>query len=96
MTRTLKYNWGVKVPLEGFEDKVFYVWFDAVIGYVSFFSQATARLGLKMLRSSFIFPGILLASKTQDLIVDTISSKECRKVLLSEILSNKKKTRSKR
>ena len=40
MTGTLKYNWGVKVPLEGFEDKVFFVWFDAVIGYVTFFSQA--------------------------------------------------------
>ncbi|MBT7557165.1 methionine--tRNA ligase [Candidatus Woesearchaeota archaeon] len=26
---------GVKVPLEGFEDKVFYVWFDAPIGYIS-------------------------------------------------------------
>ena len=23
------------MPLEGFEDKVFYVWFDATIGYVS-------------------------------------------------------------
>lgn len=27
--------WGVKVPLEGYEDKVFYVWFDAPIGYIS-------------------------------------------------------------
>lgn len=27
--------WGIKVPLEGFEDKVFYVWFDAPIGYIS-------------------------------------------------------------
>jgi len=33
ITRDLK--WGVKVPLAGFEDKVFYVWFDAPIGYVS-------------------------------------------------------------
>ena len=29
-------SWGVKVPLEGFEDKVFYVWFDAPIGYITF------------------------------------------------------------
>lgn len=33
ITRDLK--WGVSVPKEGFEDKVFYVWFDAPIGYVS-------------------------------------------------------------
>lgn len=33
ITRDLK--WGTKVPLEGFEDKVFYVWFDAPIGYLS-------------------------------------------------------------
>ncbi len=33
ITRDLK--WGVPVPKEGFEDKVFYVWFDAPIGYVS-------------------------------------------------------------
>jgi methionyl-tRNA synthetase len=33
ITRDLK--WGVPVPLKGFEDKVFYVWFDAPIGYIS-------------------------------------------------------------
>lgn len=33
MTRDLK--WGVPVPVEGFEDKVLYVWFDAPIGYIS-------------------------------------------------------------
>ncbi|MGB3294716.1 MAG: methionine--tRNA ligase [Phormidesmis sp.] len=33
ITRDLK--WGVPVPKEGFADKVFYVWFDAPIGYVS-------------------------------------------------------------
>lgn len=27
--------WGIQVPLKGFEDKVFYVWFDAPIGYIS-------------------------------------------------------------
>ena len=27
--------WGIKVPLKNFEDKVFYVWFDAPIGYIS-------------------------------------------------------------
>eukprot|EP00455_Lapot_gusevi_P039975 TRINITY_DN4502_c0_g1_i12.p1 TRINITY_DN4502_c0_g1~~TRINITY_DN4502_c0_g1_i12.p1 ORF type:complete len:754 (+),score=260.32 TRINITY_DN4502_c0_g1_i12:109-2370(+) len=33
ITRDLK--WGTPVPKEGFEDKVFYVWFDAPIGYLS-------------------------------------------------------------
>ncbi|RMG25872.1 MAG: methionine--tRNA ligase [Methanobacteriota archaeon] len=33
ITRNLK--WGIKVPLKGYEDVVFYVWFDAPIGYIS-------------------------------------------------------------
>lgn len=33
ITRDLK--WGTPVPLEGYTDKVFYVWFDACIGYLS-------------------------------------------------------------
>ena len=28
-------NWGVPVPIKGYEDKVLYVWFDAPIGYIS-------------------------------------------------------------
>jgi len=32
ITRDLK--WGIPVPLKGFEDKVFYSWFDAPIGYI--------------------------------------------------------------
>ncbi|KAI5171253.1 methionyl-tRNA synthetase [Pancytospora epiphaga] len=40
MTRALKHKWGVPVPLKGFEDKVFYVWFDAPIGYLTFLEQA--------------------------------------------------------
>jgi methionyl-tRNA synthetase len=28
-------EWGIPVPMEGFEDKVIYVWFEAVIGYLS-------------------------------------------------------------
>ncbi|XP_055622845.1 methionine--tRNA ligase-like [Toxorhynchites rutilus septentrionalis] len=37
ITRVLK--WGIPVPLEGYEDKVFYVWFDAPIGYISMTSR---------------------------------------------------------
>ncbi len=38
ITRDLKY--GVKVPMEGLDHKVFYVWFDAPIGYVSSTKEA--------------------------------------------------------
>lgn len=37
ITRDLK--WGVPVPKKGFEDKVFYVWFDAPIGYLGITKQ---------------------------------------------------------
>ncbi len=37
VTRDLE--WGVKVPIEGVEGKVLYVWFDAPIGYISFTKQ---------------------------------------------------------
>jgi methionyl-tRNA synthetase len=37
ITRSLK--WGVPVPLEGYEDKVFYVWFDAPMGYIGITRQ---------------------------------------------------------
>lgn len=33
MTRDIK--WGIPVPVEGYEEKVMYVWFEAVIGYYS-------------------------------------------------------------
>ncbi|MCD6464527.1 methionine--tRNA ligase [Candidatus Woesearchaeota archaeon] len=37
ITRNL--NWGVKVPLHGFENLVFYSWFDAPIGYISIVAE---------------------------------------------------------
>ncbi len=39
VTRDL--DWGVKVPVEGADGKVLYVWFDAPIGYISFTKQYT-------------------------------------------------------
>ncbi len=39
ITRDLK--WGIPVPLAGFEHKVFYVWFDAPIGYISISADYT-------------------------------------------------------
>jgi methionyl-tRNA synthetase len=39
MTRDLK--WGVQVPKNGYENKRFYVWFDAPIGYLSITANYT-------------------------------------------------------
>ncbi|KAF6255958.1 tRNA synthetases class I (M)-domain-containing protein [Scenedesmus sp. NREL 46B-D3] len=39
ITRDLK--WGIPVPLEGYRDKVFYVWFDAPVGYISITANYT-------------------------------------------------------
>ncbi|MDR1466174.1 MAG: methionine--tRNA ligase [Treponema sp.] len=46
ITRDLK--WGIPVPKAGFEDKVFYVWFDAPIGYISI----TGTLGDRLAKPS--------------------------------------------
>ena len=43
MTRDL--DWGVKVPLEGADGKVLYVWFDAPIGYISMTKEWAAQQG---------------------------------------------------
>lgn len=40
ITRDL--DWGVPVPKPGFEDKVFYVWFDAPIGYIAASAETRA------------------------------------------------------
>ena len=39
ITRDLK--WGTPVPLPGYAGKVFYVWFDAPIGYISITANYT-------------------------------------------------------
>ncbi|CAN5480281.1 hypothetical protein BH20ACT10_BH20ACT10_10640 [soil metagenome] len=38
-------SWGVPVPEPGFEDKRFYVWFDAHIGYISSTMEWAERIG---------------------------------------------------
>jgi methionyl-tRNA synthetase len=43
VTRDL--NWGVRVPVPGYESKVIYVWFDAVLGYISSGKEWAASLG---------------------------------------------------
>ena len=43
VTRDL--DWGVKIPLKGYESKVLYVWFDAVLGYISSTKEWSQRIG---------------------------------------------------
>ncbi|MCQ2086131.1 MAG: methionine--tRNA ligase [archaeon] len=38
-------EWGIPVPVEGWERKVIYVWFDAVIGYLSASKEYSAIIG---------------------------------------------------
>jgi methionyl-tRNA synthetase len=80
ITRNLK--WGVPVPLKGHEKLVFYVWFDAPIGYISMTKEKfddwrdwwSGRiyhfLGKDNIPFHTVFwPGILLAAR-RSLIVD--------------------------
>lgn len=43
VTRDL--DWGVRIPLKGYEQKVLYVWFDAVLGYISSTKEWSNRQG---------------------------------------------------
>ena len=43
ITRNL--DWGVPIPMEGYDDRRIYVWFDAVIGYLSASVEWAARSG---------------------------------------------------
>jgi methionyl-tRNA synthetase len=43
VTRDL--DWGVKVPLDGAEGKVLYVWFEAVLGYISSTKEYSQKIG---------------------------------------------------
>ena len=43
ITRDL--DWGVPIPLEGYDSKRFYVWFDALIGYLSASKEWALKVG---------------------------------------------------
>jgi len=43
VTRDL--HWGVHLPLKGYENKVLYVWFDAVLGYISSTKEWAGKKG---------------------------------------------------
>jgi methionyl-tRNA synthetase len=88
ITRDLE--WGIPVPKPGFEDKVFYVWFDAPIGYIA--ASAECRVDwrdwwrskdvryLQFLAKDNVpfhaisFPAAILGSGLPFRLVDTIKS----------------------
>jgi len=90
ITRDLKF--GFKVPYKGFEDKVFYVWFDAVIGYIGItrsWSDAWERywksddtmlvqfMGKDNIEfHTLIWPGILIGSSLGYVLPHTIMAYE--------------------
>ncbi|HEV2661587.1 MAG TPA: methionine--tRNA ligase [Ktedonobacteraceae bacterium] len=55
ITRDL--DWGVPIPLEGYEDKRIYVWFDAVIGYYSASVEWAERQGTPEAWKTWWVPG---------------------------------------
>lgn len=55
ITRDL--DWGVPIPLEGYEDKRIYVWFDAVIGYFSASAEWAAKQGTPEAWKTWWVPG---------------------------------------
>jgi methionyl-tRNA synthetase len=90
ITRDL--SWGVPVPKKGYEHKVFYVWFDAPIGYISmthtskqgidyWWKNADVELYQFMGKDnipfhSVIFPCMLLGSAEQWTLVKHINTTE--------------------
>jgi methionyl-tRNA synthetase len=55
ITRDL--DWGVPIPLDGYEDKRIYVWFDAVIGYFSASVEWAAKQGTPEAWKTWWVPG---------------------------------------
>ncbi len=55
ITRDL--DWGVPIPIEGYEDKRIYVWFDAVIGYFSASVEWAGRQGTPEAWKTWWVPG---------------------------------------
>ncbi|KAK4717080.1 hypothetical protein R3W88_015418 [Solanum pinnatisectum] len=75
ITRDLK--WGVPVPHEKYKDKVFYVWYDAAIGYVSITSCYTTEWE-KWWKNpdNVLFPSALLGTGESWTLLKTISATE--------------------
>lgn len=63
ITRDLK--WGIPVPKAGYEDKVFYVWFNAPIGYLSITKQLADEL-IKEGKQSFDWKSWWMPSESEE------------------------------
>jgi methionyl-tRNA synthetase len=63
ITRDLK--WGIPVPKPGYENKVFYVWFDAPIGYISITKQLADELSAQG-KPSFDYKSWWLPSESKE------------------------------
>lgn len=63
ITRDLK--WGIPVPKKGYENKVFYVWFNAPIGYMSITKQLANEL-IKAGKKSFDWKSWWLPSESEE------------------------------
>ncbi|MBQ9630939.1 MAG: methionine--tRNA ligase, partial [Treponema sp.] len=63
ITRDLK--WGIPVPKPGYENKVFYVWFDAPIGYISITLQLANEL-LQKGKKSFDYKSWWLVDESSE------------------------------
>ena len=63
ITRDLK--WGIPVPKAGYEDKVFYVWFNAPIGYMSITKQLADEL-VKEGKTSYDWKSWWLPSESEE------------------------------
>ena len=90
ISRDLK--WGIPIPKKGFENKVFYSWFDAPIGYIGitaenredwedWWKSESTRLVQFMGKDNIpfhtiLFPGILIGSRENYILLDTISVNE--------------------
>ena len=63
ITRDLK--WGIPVPKQGYENKVFYVWFNAPIGYISITKQLANEL-VKAGKTSFDWKSWWIPSESEE------------------------------
>jgi len=90
ITRDLE--WGIPVPYKGYEKKVFYVWFDAPLGYISISKDSNKKWGdwwyseettLTQFMGkdnipfhTIMFPATLLGAKSRYHLPDIIESNE--------------------
>ena len=48
---TRQLDWGIEVPIKGYSDKRIYVWFEAVLGYITTCMQVCNKKGINFANS---------------------------------------------